>query len=272
MRKFFVRAQVSLPNWHRVVHSRIMGWAAIVACIFTWELVVKTGLLVSPSLPAASTAAATWWREITEGTLSTELASTLGIMAVGYFCAAVLGISLGLLMASARPAWALLEPVVELLRPVPVSATVPLLILFLGIDSKLKIVSVALGAVFPILLATYAGVKSVTPTMRETACTFQLTRWQTLKEVLVPSAAPHISIGLRTSLAISLIVTVFAEMIAGSSGIGFFILQAQQTLSVDKLYAGVLMLAIVGYILNAAFLQMENLILPWRVGGPRRRH
>lgn len=262
----------SLPwSGRRLIHSRAIGWIAVVVTLLVWELVVRTGLFLSPSLPAVSAIAATWWEQLTQGSLALELGSTLGLMAIGYALAATFGIALGLLLGTVRPAWALLEPFVELLRPVPISAMVPLLILFLGIDAKLKIVSVTLGGLFPILLATFAGVKAVTHTMQETARTFELSHRQTLCEIIVPHAAPQIFVGLRTSLAISLIVSVFAEMIAGSSGVGFFILQAQQTLSIDKLYAGVLMLAIVGYALNVLFLRVEDLVLPWRNGGPRRR-
>lgn len=262
--------EASTARRQPLLHSRAIGWLAVLAALLAWELAVQNATIPSPSFPAVSTIARTWWHEITQATLGRELASTLGLMLVGYGLAALIGIGIGLLIGTTRPAWALLEPFVELLRPVPISALLPLLILFLGIDAKLKISAVTLGAVFPILVSTFAGVRAVTPTMLETARTFELSRWQTLREIIVPHAAPQIFVGLRTSLAISLIISVFAEMIAGSAGVGFFILQAQQTLSVDKLYAGVLMLAIVGYSLNQLFLLLENRVLPWRVGGPRR--
>ncbi|CUX71794.1 MULTISPECIES: ABC transporter permease [Agrobacterium] len=250
---------------------RTSGWIAVILLLVSWELSVRLGFIALPSVPALSKVATTWWLEASSGRLISELGSTLGLMAVGYGLAAIIGIVIGLAMGSSKVIWELLEPFVELLRPLPISALVPLLILFLGIDAALKVTAVTLGAVFPILVNTYAGVRSVTPTLRETAKTFELSRWRTLIAVVFPHASPYIFVGLRTSLAISLIISVFAEMIAGSAGMGFFILQAQQTLSVQKLYAGVLTLAVVGYVLNALFLRLENLVLPWRVDGPLRR-
>lgn len=253
------------------LHSRAFGWSLVLAVLVAWEVSVTQGLVRTPALPAISTVARSWWSETTGGVLPRELLSTLALMFAGFFLAAIFGILIGLLIGVVRTAWAVLEPFIELIRPVPISASVPLLILFLGIDAGLKITAVLFGTIFPILLATYAGVRAVSQTMHETARTFELTRWQTVWEIIVPHAAPQIFVGLRTSLAIALIITVFSEMIAGSAGIGFFILQAQQTLSVDKLYAGVFTLAAVGYTLNILFLAIENLVLPWRVGGPHRR-
>lgn len=255
----------------RLLHSRFVGWTLVLSGLVFWEVSVASGLVRIPAFPAISTIGGTWWVETSSGTLSRELFSTLSLMFAGYFLAATFGFLVGLFIGVERWAWALLEPVIELVRPVPISASVPLLILFLGIDAGLKITAVMLGTIFPILLATYAGVRAVSQTMRDTAKTFELTRWQAVWEVIVPHAAPQIFVGLRTSLAIALIITVFSEMIAGSAGIGFFILQAQQTLSVDKLYAGVFTLAAVGYLLNVLFLAIENRLLPWRVGGPQRR-
>lgn len=257
--------------WRGFFQSRALGWSLVLIGLVIWETAVTSRLVNIPALPAISAIARTWWNEVNGGTLPRELLSTLILMFAGYLLAAIFGFAIGLLIGVVRVAWAILEPVIELVRPVPISASVPLLILFLGIDAGLKVTAVLFGTIFPILLATYAGVSAVSRTMHETAQTFELTRWQTVREIIVPHAAPQIFVGLRTSLAIALIITVFSEMIAGSAGIGFFILQAQQTLSVDKLYAGVFTLAAVGYLLNLLFLAIENVILPWRVGGPLRR-
>jgi ABC-type nitrate/sulfonate/bicarbonate transport system permease component len=186
-------------------------------------------------------------------------------MMIGYAAAVVVGLTLGVLMGRSRLFYRLVEPLIELARPVPVPAFIPLLILFVGIEGSLKVVVVFIGAVFPILLSAYAGVSSVPQTMRETAQTFGLSGWQTVNEIVVPSAAPIITVGLRTSLAISLIVATVAEMISGTGGVGYYILQAEQALRVPSIYAGILTLAVVGYALNLLFLAVDRVVLHWHI-------
>ena len=131
-----------------------------------------------------------------------------GCFSVGVILAVVVGI----LMASVRSIDYLLEPVVELCRPIPISSIVPPLILLLGIDNKLKIFVVAFATFFPVLVNTVYGVKAVWPTILEVARTFQRRRSATLFRVVLPASLPYISAGMRVALALALIVTIVAEM------------------------------------------------------------
>jgi len=236
-----------------------------------WQTVAMLGLVDNALLPPITTIVARWVAALGHGDVLGPLAESLGRMAIGYVAAGIVGITLGVAMGRSRIAWALFEPAVELLRPVPIPAFIPLLILFLGVQSPLKIAVVFIGAVFPIVLSTYAGVRALPPTLRETALTFRLTWWQTVREIVVPAAAPAMFVGLRTSLAIALIVEVVAEMIAGTGGIGYYVLQAEEALRVVDMYVGIFTLAVVGYALNIAFLAIERIVIPWHVGGANRR-
>lgn len=257
--------------WTRAVNLRLPGWLLLLALLVGWQASASLGALNSPSLLSPAIIAERWWREAIGGTLLVELANTLRLMLTGYVLAAIAGAAIGILMGRERIVWSTLEPLAELIRPVPISAVVPILILFLGIDDALKITAVFWGSFFPILLNSYAGVRSLPRTMRDTGQTFGLSEWQMLHEIIVPHALPSIFVGLRIALTISLIVAVFSEMLAGYSGIGYFIMQAQQTLSVDRLWAGVLTLSVVGYVFNLAFLRLEEWTLPWHVGSARRQ-
>jgi ABC-type nitrate/sulfonate/bicarbonate transport system permease component len=256
-----VRAKPSLVR--RFAHSRLVGAFFVLALLALWQIVSMTGLVDVALLPPVSAIAASFYGAIAHGTLLPALSESLARMFVGYGAASVVGITLGVLMGRSRFVYALFEPLVELLRPVPIPAFIPLLILFLGIQSSLKIVVVFIGAFFPVLLAAYAGVRSVAITTRETASTFRLSWWQTVREITIPAAAPIIFVGLRTSLAIALIVEVVSEMIAGTGGIGFYILQAEQALKVVDMYVGIFALALVGYGLNSLFLLVERTVLAW---------
>jgi len=127
---------------------------------------------------------------------------------------------------------------------------------------------VAFAAFFPILLNTVAGVRSVDPVLLETGKTFGYGRWDIVTRILLPASASFVLTGMRISLAIALIVTVIAEMVAGNSGIGFYVLNAQRSFLVTEMYAGVVALALVGFALNKLFVFVEHLLLHWQKGVP----
>ncbi|WP_345524785.1 ABC transporter permease [Nocardioides endophyticus] len=183
---------------------------------------------------------------------------------VGFAVATAVGVIVGFLMGRFRPIWAMLEPTVELLRQTPVTALFPLLILYFGIGEQLKVVAVALVATFPILLSSYTGARNVAATMTETARTFKLSWLRTQWEVALPCALPYVLVGMRQALGIALVVSVVASMLAGNTGVGYYLMQAQQVLNVTALFAGILSTALVGYLLNQVFLVAEYFLTRWQ--------
>lgn len=243
--------------------SRLPGWLLIIALLGLWEAVTRNGTVTSPDLPPLSDVLSIWRDVFLGGKGLAILTVTLERALIGYGAAVIVGILLGVAMGSWALADALLEPLVELLRPLPVTSLVPLVILFLGIGDALKIFIAFAAALFPILVNTYAGTRSVSTTLRETAMTFRLGFLQRIRLIVLPSAAPSIFVGLRLGLAIALIVTVVTEMIAGNSGMGYFILHSEEMMQMPQLYAGVLTLAVTGYGLNFLFTQIERHALFW---------
>lgn len=249
----------------RLTQSRVVGVLFVVLLLALWQAISAAGRVDTALLPPVSTIVSSGYDALFHGALLTSLGESLARMFVGYAAAIVAGVTLGVLMGRVRFFYVLFEPLVELLRPVPIPAFIPLLILFLGIQSQLKIAVVFIGAFFPILLSSYSGVRSVGTTLRETAQTFGLTWLETVREITIPAAAPVIFVGLRTSLAIALIVEVVSEMIAGTGGIGYYVLQAEQALRVVDMYVGIFALAVVGYALNSLFLVIERTLLHWHI-------
>jgi ABC-type nitrate/sulfonate/bicarbonate transport system permease component len=250
----------------RAVDGPLLGFGLIAVLLALWEL---SGVLrwVDPlSLPRMSSVASTLWDLVWSGELPRELAASLWRMFTGYFIGAVLGVLVGLLMGSFRTVYHLLEPITEILRPIPSPAYVPIAILFLGIDDEMKLFMIAFSAFFPVLLNTYSGVRSVDPVQLQTASTFGVKGSKLLWQVVLPSAAPYIFTGMRVSLAVALIVMVIAEMVAASNGIGYFILAAQRGFKTREMFAGVVSLAVLGYLLNRLFLTIENRALAWYRG------
>jgi ABC-type nitrate/sulfonate/bicarbonate transport system permease component len=187
-------------------------------------------------------------------------------MFVGYFIGIGLGVLVGLMMGASRLVYYALEPLTEILRPIPSPAYVPIAILFLGIDDEMKIFMIAFATFFPVLLNTYSGVRSVDPVQLQTARTFGVKGRKLLWQIVLPSASPYIFTGMRVSLAIALIVMVISEMVAASNGIGYFVLAAQRGFKIREMFAGVVTLAVIGYTLNRIFLAIENRVLAWHHG------
>jgi ABC-type nitrate/sulfonate/bicarbonate transport system permease component len=130
----------------------------------------------------------------------------------------------------------------------------------------MKIFIVAWASFWPILVNTIDGVRGVDRTLMETARMFGATSWELFKRIILQAASPHIVTGMRVSIAISLIVTVIAEMLAGNNGIGFFVLDAERTFRIPEMYAGVFSLAAIGYIVNRIFVLLESFVMAWHKG------
>ena len=251
--------------------TRWFGVAFIVVLLGLWELAAASGKMPSLSFPRMSDVLATWWELIISGELFGELVPSLWRMFAGYFVGVALGVVLGLLMGYFRFFYSLLEPITEVLRPIPSPAYLPIVILFLGIDDEMKIFMIAFASMFPVLLNTYSGVRSVDPIQLQTARTFGVAGRKLLTQVVLPAASPYIFTGMRVSLAVALIVMVISEMVAASSGIGYFILSAQRGFKIRDMFAGVLTLAVLGYVLNWLFLMIENHVLAWHYGYTQQR-
>ena len=249
--------------------SSLSGIALIVVLAILWELSVRLAIIQSPNWPALSQVFVSFWELLRDGTFFTVFGPTLQRLALGYVAAALSGISIGLAMGYYRWIHRLLDPIVEILRPIPSPAYIPVAILFLGIGDIMKVFMIAFAAFFPILLNTVAGVRSVDPVLIDTGRTFGLGTRQVVRKVVFPSALVYIFTGLRISLAIALILTVIAEEVAGNSGIGFYLLNAQRSFLVPEMYASVVALAILGFALNRLFLLIESRVLSWNVASQR---
>lgn len=200
---------------------------------------------------------------LASGTFLQPLGGTLYLLFVSYFAACLMAVALGLLMGRSRTANNLLEPLVELLRPLPKPALLPPLILFLGLGDTMKITVIGLAVFFPVLVNSVQGARGVDPVLINTARTFGCGRTATLLQVILPASMPLIIAGMRVSLALGLILVVIAEMLAGTGGLGYLILDMQRTFKVKDMYAWLVILALLGYGLNAIFVLLERRASRW---------
>jgi ABC-type nitrate/sulfonate/bicarbonate transport system permease component len=247
--------------------TRLSGLALVIALLLLWEASVRLGRIEADAWPAPTSVLAVFLDPARAAELLAEFAGSLARMARGYLLGVVAGVFVGLAMGASRAVHRTLELSFELLRVVPSPALIPPLVLFLGIDDAMKVAIVALVVFWPVMLNTYHGVHGVEPALLDTARTFNVPRSRVLLRLVLPAAAPLIFAGMRISLAIALIVTVVAEMIAGTGGIGFYILTMEHAARAPEMYAGVAALSVLGYLLNRMFLRIESARLRWYFQG-----
>jgi ABC-type nitrate/sulfonate/bicarbonate transport system permease component len=159
---------------------------------------------------------------------------------------------------------------IEMLRPVPPPVVIPVAMLFFGLEDEMKIFVIFFACAWPILLNTFDGVRTLDWVLLNTAKTFGLSRARTIWQIILPAASPQIMTGLRVSLPIMLILVVISEMVGSTDGIGYFILDSQRRFKVAQMYAGMLSLALLGYLLNQLFNLLHRRLLSWHWGMMRR--
>lgn len=193
----------------------------------------------------------------------TDLLPSLRRMALGLLLAAVVGIVLGTFIGLVPMAQRAAGPYLEFLRAIPPAALLPAVILAIGTGDGMKVFVVAFGAVWPILLNTVDGVRSVHPTLLATLRSYNVGRRRAVLRVILPAAGPQISAGLRTSLSLGIILIVVSELVASTNGVGFFILYSQRTFAIADMWSGILLLGLLGIVLNAAYVALERVVLRW---------
>lgn len=185
---------------------------------------------------------------------------------VGYFIGIFAGIVLGALLGASPRVSRYFEPVIDFLRSIPAVATVPLFIIFFGLDANMRIAAIAVGATWPTLLATMQGFRATDPTLLDTGKVFRLTPFQMMWKVRVPNASPIIWSGLQVSLQIAFVVTIASEILGSGFGIGAFTTISIDSFMILDAWTGVLLLGLLGFAINLIFDLVERWSLRWYIG------
>jgi ABC-type nitrate/sulfonate/bicarbonate transport system permease component len=198
--------------------------------------------------------------------IDTDLVPSLTRFVEGFLIAVVVGVLLGLVLGLWPLGRRALAPTIDFLRSIPAPALISVMILLIGFGDGMKVAAIALASTFPILLNTIDGVRGVEPQQLDMARVYKLGYWHRITRIVLPAASPQIFAGMRVALAVALLVMAFSEMFAGTNGLGFFIVFAQETYRIPDMWAGIVMLGIVGYAVNLCFLAFERRILRWHRG------
>ena len=242
------------------------GWISFGLLLLVWELGSRSTPKLQAYFPPVSQIFVALCQSLVSGSIAKHCAFTLGRFFEGYGLAAALAVTLGVILGYFRFLHGLLEITIEILRPMPSVAIIPVAILLLGIGDSTIVAVTVYASIWPVLINTIDGVRRVEPTLIDTGRTFGLTRRQILWWIILPGASPYIVTGLRIGLSIALILVTTAEMVAGSNGLGFFILDEERAMNSANMYGGIILVALLGYSLNRLFLLVEARPMRWRHG------
>jgi ABC-type nitrate/sulfonate/bicarbonate transport system permease component len=247
-----------------VIVRRLLGVAVFVAALGVWEAWARS----EPSFlfPPASDVAERAWESWPTSEFLLTVAASLERLAVGFAVGAAAGIAVGLLVGASRGSRRALEPCIEFLRAIPPIAIVPAAIVLLGLGDAMLVSVIAFGVCFPVLVNTAEGVRAVSPEARDTAAMLQVGPVELLYRLYLPAALPSIVAGLRVAVSIGLVMVVISEFVGSSDGLGRYILEQQNLFHVPEMYAGILFLGLLGYVLNQLFLAVERRVLFWHHG------
>jgi ABC-type nitrate/sulfonate/bicarbonate transport system permease component len=192
-----------------------------------------------------------------------DVLPSLARLGAGYALSVVVGVTVGLVLGWSRLTHQAVKPFVEFLRALPAVALIPFGLLVFGVGDSYKIFIIVLGAVWPILLNTIDGVRGVDPGFLEMARAYSVAARARLLRIIIPSAMPRIVAGMRTGISIAIILMVVSEMVASRNGIGYFVLESQRRFAISDMWAGIVLLGVVGYVANFLFVQAERRVLHW---------
>lgn len=243
---------------------RWVGFAVFLVLLLGVEWGTRTGFISSLTLPKPSDVLQTFAELYSSGLLFQHLLPSLSRLAVGAVLGASLGIGVGLLMGLFSFVRAGLVPLVAAIFPIPKIALLPLFVIWFGIDEGSKYALIAFGTFTPTVVATYAAVDNVDRTLIRMGQSFGLSWLSIVRKIVLPGAMPGILVGLRISLAIAIILLVAAEMLGAEYGIGAYILEAGSLYDLERLFAGVVILSVLGVLVSAVIGTIERRMLNWR--------
>ena len=248
----------------QALRARVISTTAVVVFMVAWESIVRFGVVNPLFTSSPSRIVVTFLGMLREGVLAKDIRVSGTEFVIGYSLAILVGIVVGVAMGWYRDVSAALQPFVSTLYSTPRIALLPLFIIWLGIGIWSKVAVVFLVAMFQILIATEAGVRSADESLIRTARSFGANDWQIFTTIVVPGAVPFLIAGLRLGLGQALVGIVVGELYAATAGIGYEIAVAGETFQTDRVFVGIGILAIAAIFLMWCFRRLELRVERWR--------
>lgn len=254
-----------------VARDLIVRWGVLVVAVVVWHQMAQSSTSGYFPVPAdILDATRTLWFSgnppfVTD--LFTEnVVSSLRRLLEGWALAVVVGIAGGLLIGSSALAADMARPVLDFMRSIPSPAVLPVFLVLLGIGDNMRVSLIAFVSLWPVLLNTVEGVRTVDRVKLDTARVFGLGRMARLRHVVFPAASPKILAGMRVALSLGLNLMVISELVAANNGIGHFVDESQDYFRIVDMWSGIIVIVILGILLNLSFVAVEKRLLRWHAG------
>jgi NitT/TauT family transport system permease protein len=255
---------LSPHGWFRANERLVLGTLGVVVCLTLWEGLVRVGILNPLFASSPSRVLNAGIAYFSTGSALSDLRVTAGEFAWGFTTAAVVGILLGLFMGWFRRFEAFIDPVFNFAYTSPRPALFPLFVIWFGIGVESKIALVFVSTVFPVVIATAVGVKTVDRALLNVAWSFSGSTGQVFRTVILPSSVPHIISGIRVGLGHALTAVIFGEMVVSNKGIGHTMTIAANTFNTDLVFCGFILVGAIGVIVTEALRRLERRLETWR--------
>lgn len=235
----------------------------IVLLVVIWYFASETGSVSRVLLPSPQAIAGTFVRKLADHSLLTEIGISVGRVLKGYVCAALAGICLGVMIGLSEHMQRMTKILIQILKPIPPIAWIPLVILWMGIGEASKVFLIFLGGFFVVLLNVIDGIRYIDPKLTEVANAVETPKGKYVFQLVIPAAMPSIFTGLRVALGTSWSCVVAAELVAASSGVGYMISNARNFGQMDVVIIGMISIGIVGKLMDEILKLLETKVLAW---------
>ncbi len=252
---------IFLAAWEGISRA---GWVSPIILPGPWQVLTRWVAYAMPYRPRGD--AESWLAWALSGELVGDALTSLMRVAVGFAIGAGLAVPMGLVMGARERVYELLNPMVQIFRPIPPIAFIPLAILWFGLGNPPAFFLISLGAFFPVLMNTIAGVRNVDAIYLRAARNLGAGEWTLFWRVMIPAAMPYILAGVRIGFGVAFIVVIVAEMIAVNAGLGYRILEAREYFWSDKVIAGMITIGLAGLGIDLAMSRLNAWLLRWHRG------
>jgi NitT/TauT family transport system permease protein len=236
----------------------------VIAFLLLWEVASRSGILSRIFFTPPSVVAGALIEGFRSGSLLTDMALTVGRLTIGTVLGGSAALILGIAMGWSEQLRRITNPVIAIIHPIPKIALLPLAMLLLGIGEASKVFLIALSCFFPMIINTMEGVRQISPTYYEVAQNYGASRFQVLKRVILPASLPFILAGARLAINVALLITISLEIVASTAGLGNTIWFAWQTFKMERLFAALIVIAVLGFVINLLLEWVARRLMPWQ--------
>jgi ABC-type nitrate/sulfonate/bicarbonate transport system permease component len=248
----------------RTSTERLISLLSPLLLLVVWEIFARMAWIDVRFFPAPTKVLVTLGKLAATGLLWNDMFASLYRIGVGFVLAAIPAMILGMIMGLSRWFRAAVEPIIAALYPIPKSAILPLILLIFGLGEASKIAMVFIGVFFLVLINTQSGVMQIRSIYFDVGKSFGASNIRQLMTIALPGALPLIFTGLKLGMGMGLILVVLAEMVGARSGLGYMIMNAWNVFAVETMYAGLLVVSLLGFVFSLIIDELERLLVPWR--------